>query len=203
MFESCKNLISIIIKEKNNEINPKLNNNNNNNSQNTIILDNNLCTYNPLSTLSIRDKFNNETNELYKESESSISSITKTNNFNNLSDENNLLTQHDSSPSSQNIIITDMGYMFYGCNSLKSFEIPKWDMSNVKNMSYIFYECNSLIALPDISNSNTSNIRNMSHMFFRCNPLILLPKKLSVRRRVFGKPICILDYNISKNFKFY
>ena len=48
--------------------------------------------------------------------------------------------------------ITNMSWMFYECNSLKSLpDISKWNTSNVNDMSYMFRKCNSLISLPDIS----------------------------------------------------
>ena len=58
--------------------------------------------------------------------------------------------------------ITNMSYIFEGCNSLKSPDISKW---NTTNMSH------SLKELPDISKWNNQNVTNMSHMFSGCNSL--------------------------------
>ena len=37
--------------------------------------------------------------------------------------------------------------------------------TNVTNLSYMFYGCESLFSLPDISKWNTSNATNMNYMF--------------------------------------
>ena len=45
-------------------------------------------------------------------------------------------------------IISDMSYMFCGCNSLRYLpDISKWEIKNATNMSYMFYECRSLKSL--------------------------------------------------------
>ena len=74
-------------------------------------------------------------------------------------------------------IITNMGFMFYGCNSLNSLpDISKWDTKNVTAMNSMFSGCNSLNSLPDISkwvlNSNLSKY----NMFDGVNKKII-PKK--------------------------
>ena len=38
-------------------------------------------------------------------------------------------------------LITDMSYIFSGCNNLQSLDISKWDVSNVKYMIDMFYDC--------------------------------------------------------------
>ena len=48
---------------------------------------------------------------------------------------------------------------------------------NVTNMDFMFYGCNSLMSLPDISNWNTSNVINMSFMFDKFNDLLDIPSK--------------------------
>ena len=40
--------------------------------------------------------------------------------------------------------VYDMGYMFYGCESLKSIDVSNWDVSNVEDMEYMFFNCKSL-----------------------------------------------------------
>ena len=73
--------------------------------------------------------------------------------------------------------VTNMSYMFDGCNSLSSLpDISKWDTKNVINMSNIFKNCNSLLYLPDISSWDTSNVINMSYMFSGCTSLKSLPE---------------------------
>ena len=72
--------------------------------------------------------------------------------------------------------ITDMSYMFDGCESLISLpDLSKWNTSNVVNMSGVFSGCKSLSSLPDISEWNTFNVTNMSSMFCGCNSLASLP----------------------------
>ena len=57
--------------------------------------------------------------------------------------------------------ITNMSYMFSGCNSLKSLpDISNWNTENVIKMNCMFYDCNYLKSLPDISKWNTENITN-------------------------------------------
>ena len=59
--------------------------------------------------------------------------------------------------------VTDMSYMFYGCESLSSLpDISKWNTNNVTNMRSMFYRCRSLSSLSDISKWNTNNATNMS-----------------------------------------
>lgn len=65
--------------------------------------------------------------------------------------------------------VTDMSYMFSGCNSLTSLKgLENFKTSNVTNMAYMFSEC-SKIAMLDVSNLSTSNVTDISHMFSMCN----------------------------------
>ena len=74
--------------------------------------------------------------------------------------------------------ITDMSFMFDGCNSLSSLpDISKWNTSNVNNMSFMFNGCNALSSLPDISKWNTSNVNDMYGMFDGCNESLEIPSK--------------------------
>ncbi len=66
--------------------------------------------------------------------------------------------------------LTDMSYMFNGCESLKSIDISNFNTNNVTNMSYMFNECESLKSI-DISNFNTNNVTDMSFMFNGCESL--------------------------------
>ena len=73
-------------------------------------------------------------------------------------------------------IITNMSYMFYGCNSLNSLpDISKWETKNVTNMNYMLSGCKFLESLPDISKWETKNVTNMGFMFNDCNKLNSLP----------------------------
>ena len=72
--------------------------------------------------------------------------------------------------------ITDMSYMFFGCDSLMFLpDISKWNTSNVTNMKSMFHNCSSLLCLPDISNWNTSKVSDMSYLFCFCFSLKYLP----------------------------
>ena len=66
--------------------------------------------------------------------------------------------------------VTNMGYMFCKCKSLKELNISKWNTSNVTDMSLMFYRCRSLEEL-DISAWDTLNLINMSGMFYECESL--------------------------------
>ena len=68
--------------------------------------------------------------------------------------------------------ITNMSYMFSGCNSLSSLsDISKVNTSKITNMTSMFRECKTLSSLPDISKMNTSNVIDMSWIFYECNSL--------------------------------
>ena len=55
-----------------------------------------------------------------------------------------------------NIIATDLSYMFYGCSSLLSITgLSKINTSNVTNLSYMFGNCSLLENICDISNWDT------------------------------------------------
>ena len=47
----------------------------------------------------------------------------------------------------------------------EEFEIKLKGINNITNMSYMFYGCESLSSLPDISKWNTSNVNDMWSMF--------------------------------------
>ena len=69
--------------------------------------------------------------------------------------------------------VTNMGYMFYNCQSLPSIDLSNFNTVNVTNMGYMFYNCRSLTSL-NVSNFNTSNVTNMRCMFFDCSSLTSL-----------------------------
>ena len=66
--------------------------------------------------------------------------------------------------------ITDMGIVFYGCTSLRTLDVSKWDVSNVKGMFGMFSDCESLKTL-DISGWDVSKVNNMYCMFCDCKSL--------------------------------
>ena len=72
--------------------------------------------------------------------------------------------------------ITNMGYLFCGCESLLSVpDISNWNTLNIVYMHYIFCGCKSLFSLPDISKWDTSNVLYMNNMFNGCSSLEYLP----------------------------
>lgn len=69
--------------------------------------------------------------------------------------------------------VTNMGWMFAGCEKLINLDLSEMDTSNVKTMQYMFLYCYNLKSL-DLSNFNTSNVANMYGMFFGCSTLVSL-----------------------------
>ena len=69
--------------------------------------------------------------------------------------------------------VTDMYYMFCGCEQLKSLDLSKFDTSNVKDMGCMFSGCYNLGSL-NLSGFNTSKVTNMSGMFLSCKSLTSL-----------------------------
>ena len=161
IFHECDSLISVEyykINNQANEINDDLNlkssysknKNSNNNINNSIIS-------------------SNDSNSLYKEPNTNISSISNIKNSNFFSENEDYQIY---SPK----ILDGIKFMFYGCKLLISIpDISNWNTTNVKDMSFMFNDCKLLISLPDISKWNTSNVKDMSFMFNGCNSLISLP----------------------------
>ena len=73
--------------------------------------------------------------------------------------------------------ITDMSYMFYDCDILRTIsEKSKWKTEKVTNMSYMFYNCEALRSLPNlISDWNTKDVTDISYMFYGCKSLTEIP----------------------------
>ncbi len=63
--------------------------------------------------------------------------------------------------------ITEMGWMFANCNSLKALDLRSFDTSNVIGMKCMFENCSSLTYL-DMSSFDTHNVTNMWGMFDGC-----------------------------------
>lgn len=66
--------------------------------------------------------------------------------------------------------VTDMESIFSGCNGLTSLDVSNFDTSQVTRMSFMFNDCSGLTSL-DISNFNTSQVTDMSNMFGGCSGL--------------------------------
>ena len=66
--------------------------------------------------------------------------------------------------------VTDMSFLFYGCEKLTSLDFSHFNTANVTNMSSMFEGCTGLTSL-DVTNFNTANVKDMSYMFFGCRRL--------------------------------
>ena len=66
--------------------------------------------------------------------------------------------------------VTNMSYMFSGCEVLTALDVSNFDTSNVTNMYGMFNKCRALKAL-DLSNFDTSNVTTMGSMFQYCGVL--------------------------------
>ena len=65
--------------------------------------------------------------------------------------------------------VTDMSYLFAGCNKLKEIKgIDKFKTSKVTNMSTMFGECNEIESI-NLSSFDTSNVTDMSYLFNKCH----------------------------------
>lgn len=66
--------------------------------------------------------------------------------------------------------VTNMRYMFDGCESLKSLDLTNFNTEDVTDMYYMFAYCKSLESL-DLTNFNTAKVTNMKGMFCVCSNL--------------------------------
>lgn len=69
--------------------------------------------------------------------------------------------------------VTDMGWMFAGCQSLTSLDVSGFNTANVTDMSNMFAQCRGLRSL-DVSHFNTANVTNMEAMFNDCSSVMKL-----------------------------
>ena len=69
--------------------------------------------------------------------------------------------------------VTAMEDMFYGCESLTTLDLTRFDTSEVTDMRDMFRRCSSLTAL-DLSSFDTSQVPDMKKMFFGCASLTAL-----------------------------
>lgn len=69
--------------------------------------------------------------------------------------------------------VSDMSYMFYHCDSLKSLDVSGFNTSKVTDMKHMFKECISLTEL-DVSGWDTGKVNNMQSMFNNCKSLTSL-----------------------------
>ena len=69
--------------------------------------------------------------------------------------------------------VTDMGGMFYSCESLAALDLSSFDTSKVKYVRGMFEDCKGLTTL-DLSNFDTSKLTSMRDMFRGCKSLTAL-----------------------------
>ena len=69
--------------------------------------------------------------------------------------------------------VTNMGWMFGGCSSLKNLDLSSFNTANVTDMRCMFYNCESLMSL-DLSHFNTTVVNDMYGMFDHCESLTSL-----------------------------
>lgn len=66
--------------------------------------------------------------------------------------------------------VTDMSYMFAGCNRLAYVDLSGFDTRNVTDMTGMFQDCSFLEEL-DLRSFNTARVTNMEAMFIGCRDL--------------------------------
>lgn len=66
--------------------------------------------------------------------------------------------------------VTNMAYMFYGCESLTDIDLSYFNTAGVTSMYGMFYGCRNLSSI-DLSQFNTASVTNMGSMFRNCGSL--------------------------------
>ena len=66
--------------------------------------------------------------------------------------------------------LTNMSFMFYECDSLKSIDLSSFTSNHIITMRSTFMGCSSLKSL-NLSSFDSSNVNDMSHMFNGCYSL--------------------------------
>ena len=64
--------------------------------------------------------------------------------------------------------VTNMAYMFQGCQALTSLDLSGFDTRNVTNMWAMFAYCSNLTSL-NLTSFNTAKVTDMTAMFYFCN----------------------------------
>ncbi len=87
--------------------------------------------------------------------------------------------------------VTDMSWMFDGCESLTELDLSGFDTGKVTNMGGMFWGCSSLVEL-DVSGFDTNRVTTMISMFGGCSSLTELDLsgfatgKVTYMVRMFG-----------------
>jgi len=110
--------------------------------------------------------------------------------------------------------VTDMRYMFCGCNKLTSIDLSYFNTSKVTFMYSMFYGSSALTSL-DLSGFNTSKVVGMTNMFRNCGSLRTITvgegwstDAVTYSDNMFGDDISLVGgqgtvYNSSHNDKTY
>ena len=69
--------------------------------------------------------------------------------------------------------VTNMSFMFYGCEALTTIDLSKFNTANVTNMEAMFRRCSALTSL-NLTSFNTAKVTNMRAMFEQCKKLTSL-----------------------------
>ena len=67
-------------------------------------------------------------------------------------------------------MVTNMGWMFSGCEQLNAIDLSGFLTSRVTDMSFMFWGCTNLKSL-DLTSFNTAKVTKMPSMFYGCNHL--------------------------------
>ena len=61
--------------------------------------------------------------------------------------------------------ITDMSYLFYGCESLEQIDLSQWNTANVRTMQGMFSNCSNLKDIAGHENWDTRSLESVAYMF--------------------------------------
>ena len=176
------------IKKINNQLNQikynnyyNMNNHNNKENKKNILKNEIICIYNKQEEeikllYDYNDSYSdNEMMKLYKEAKDNINGKNIEIYINNKKMPFNYKYKSDEKRDIQvkfifNKLLTNTGWMFKDCISLKTIDLSSFNTSNVSNMIFMFEGCVSLESL-DLSSFNTINVNNMSYMLYGCSAL--------------------------------
>ena len=65
--------------------------------------------------------------------------------------------------------VTNMSFMFFGCDASDLSALSNWDVGRVTDMSYMFSSCYKLIDASGINDWNIINVNNFTSMFSGCS----------------------------------
>ena len=74
----------------------------------------------------------------------------------------------------EDVIITDMSYMFSWCDSLTNLDLSNFDTDDVRDMNNMCRSCDNLQSVEFGNKFNTNSVEDMSYMFSGCKCLTYL-----------------------------